>query len=85
VPCNVEVQDPAASVLDDEQTVQHPEGRSWHAEEVEGNGAGSAANSARQSSRRARSRASATRRGSSARPSRSSPASGAESEREFPH
>src|SRR5215831_11770831 len=36
VPCNVEVQDPAAPVLDDEQTVQHPEGRSWHGEEVEG-------------------------------------------------
>src|SRR5215813_14165015 len=37
VPGNVKVQDPAASVLDDEQTVQHPEGRSWHGEEVEGN------------------------------------------------
>src|SRR5215469_2476486 len=37
VPCNVEVQDPAAPVLDDEQTVQHPEGRSCHAEKVEGN------------------------------------------------
>src|SRR5215472_8564803 len=36
VPGNVEVQDPAAPVLDDEQTVQHPEGRSWHGEEVEG-------------------------------------------------
>ena len=24
-------------MLDDEQTVQHPEGRSWHGEEVEGN------------------------------------------------
>src|SRR5215510_9202311 len=37
VPRNVEVQDPAAPLLDDEQTVQHPEGRSWHGEEVEGN------------------------------------------------
>src|SRR5215468_11562135 len=36
VPGNVEVQDPAAPVFDDEQTVQHPEGRSWHGEEVEG-------------------------------------------------
>jgi hypothetical protein len=37
VPGNVEVQDPAAPVLDDEQTVQHPESRSCYAEEIEGN------------------------------------------------
>src|SRR5215475_8631004 len=33
---NVEVQDPAALVLDDEETVQHSEGRGRHGEQVEG-------------------------------------------------
>ena len=36
MPRNVEVQDPAAPVLDDEETVKHSERRSWHGEEVEG-------------------------------------------------
>ena len=36
MPGNVEVQDPTAPVLDDEQTVQHSEGRGRHSEEVEG-------------------------------------------------
>ena len=34
---DIEVQNPAASVLDDEETVQHTEGRGRHGEEIEGN------------------------------------------------
>jgi hypothetical protein len=33
---DIEVQNPAASVLDDEDTVQHTEGRGRHGEEIEG-------------------------------------------------
>ena len=36
MPCNVEVEDPAALGLDDEETVQHSEGRGRHGEEIEG-------------------------------------------------
>src|SRR5262245_32395591 len=34
---DIEVQNPAASVLDDEETVQHTEGHGRHGEEVQGN------------------------------------------------
>jgi hypothetical protein len=36
MPRDIEVQNPAASVLDDEETVQHTERRGRHGEEVEG-------------------------------------------------